>query len=185
MDRKITVIGVGRLGLGLALLFAKAGHHVCGVDVSPDYVRLLNSRKYKTKEPRYEELLRDSENFYATTDLEEGLNHSDVIFIVVQTPNSGGHKFYDHSILSTLLVKVNKYRVTDKHFIIGCTVMPRYIDEVGQFLVSDCERCTVSYNPEFIAQGEIVEGFTKPDVILIGTHSAEVGGIQERSTTRL
>ena len=53
--------------------------------------------------------------------------------------------------------------------------MPKYIDEVGQFLVSDCENCTVSYNPEFIAQGEIIKGFLNPDIILIGTKSKELG----------
>ena len=40
-------------------------------------------------------------------DLEEGLEHSDIIFIMVQTPNSGGNKFYDHSIVSNLLEKIN------------------------------------------------------------------------------
>ena len=171
----ITVIGVGRLGLGLALLMEKVGYNVLGVDISKPYIDCLNSKTLKTEEPEYENLLKESKNFRATLDLKEGLNHADIIFIVVQTPNSGGHKFYDHSIVSNLLQKINKEQVENKHIIVGCTVMPKYIDEVGSFLLSDCKNTTLSYNPEFIAQGEIVRGFLNPDILLIGTHSKELG----------
>ena len=37
--KTFTVIGVGRLGLGLALLIENGGYNVCGVDVMPDYVK--------------------------------------------------------------------------------------------------------------------------------------------------
>ena len=51
----ITVLGVGRLGLGLALLIEKAGYNVKGIDISPDYVYKLNNKTFKTKEPEYED----------------------------------------------------------------------------------------------------------------------------------
>ena len=171
----ITVIGVGKLGLGLALLIEKAGYNVLGVDISEDYIKSLNSKTLKTEEPGYENLLKESKNFRATLDFAEGLNHSDTIFIIVQTPNSGGDKFYDHSIVSNLLQKINEHKVVNKDIIIGCTLMPKYIDEVGSYLLSDCKNTTVSYNPEFIAQGEILKGFRNPDMILIGTNSEELG----------
>ena len=94
---------------------------------------------------------------------------------MVQTPNSGGDKFYDHSILSNVLCQINSYNVKNKDIIIGCTVMPKYIDEIGNFLLSDCIDTTLNYNPEFIAQGKIIKGFTNPDIILIGTNSLTLG----------
>jgi len=166
---KVTVIGVGKLGLGFALLLEEKGHQVCGVDINQDYVNLLNSKKYQTKEPFLEEMVRSSKNFHATTDLREGLDFSDLIFIIVQTPNSGGDKFYDHTILSNLLLKINEHRLKDKDLIIGCTVMPKYIDQIGSGLINDCENTYLSYNPEFVAQGAIVKGFRNPDIILLGT----------------
>ena len=174
MDKNISVIGIGKLGLGLSLLIEKGGYNVCGVDIFPDYVNCLNSKSYKTKEPLYEELLNNSKKFCATTKIEEGLEFSDIIFIVVQTPNSGGDKFYDHSILSNLLTKINSYKVKNKHIIIGCTVMPNYINTIGKYLLQDCENTTLNYNPEFVAQGEIVNGFLNPDIILIGSDSKEL-----------
>lgn len=169
--KNITIIGIGKLGLGFGLLVEKAGYNVMGIDIFPDYVRCLNDKSFKSSEPGYNELIQNSKNFKASLDLKEGLDFSDIIFIIVQTPNGGGNKFYDHTILSNLLEKINKYKVENKHIIIGCTVMPKYIDEVGKFLLDDCKNTSLSYNPEFIAQGDIVAGFEKPDIVLIGTES--------------
>jgi nucleotide sugar dehydrogenase len=181
----ITVLGIGRLGLGLALLIEKAGYNVLGIDINEEYINKLNNKTFKTKEPEYEKLLINSKNFRASLDLEEGLEHSDIIFIMVQTPNSGGNKFYDHSIVSNLLEKINEKKVENKHIIIGCTLMPKYIDEVGSFLLSDCKNTTLSYNPEFIAQGEIIKGFLNPDMILIGTNSHDLGEILRKIYSKI
>ena len=174
MENNITICGVGKLGLGLALLIENAGYNVLGIDINEEYINHLNNKTFKTKEPDYEKLLENSKNFKASIDLNKGLIHSNIIFIIVQTPNSGGDKFYDHSIVSNLLQKINEKRVENKHIIIGCTLMPKYIDEVGTFLISDCKNTTLSYNPEFIAQGDIIKGFLYPDMILIGTNNLKV-----------
>lgn len=171
MTKNITVIGIGRLGLGFALMLDNCGYNVLGIDINQDYVASLNSKTFTCSEPGYNELLQQSKHFKATTNLVDGMNHSDTIFIIVQTPNSGGDRFYDHSILSNLLVKINKMKPENKDIIIGCTVMPKYINEVGNILISDCKNCHLSYNPEFVAQGDIVNGFKNPDIILVGTNN--------------
>ena len=91
--KKVTVIGIGRLGLSLALLFEHKGLDVLGIDINKNYVDKLNSKTLKSNEPRIEELLRKSSNFVASTDLQKGLDFSDMIFIIVQTPNSGDINF--------------------------------------------------------------------------------------------
>jgi len=165
----ITVIGIGKLGLGFALLLERAGYNVLGIDIFQDYVDRLNSKTIQFSEPGYNELLQNATRFKASTDLKEGLAHSDTIFIIVQTPNGGGTKFYDHTILSNLLERIAGVNPTHKDFIIGCTIMPNYIDQIARPLLSSCVGCSVSYNPEFIAQGDIVRGFENPDIILVGT----------------
>ena len=173
-NKNITVIGIGKLGLGFALLLEKSGYNVLGVDIFQDYVNRINDKSIKFSEPMYNELLEKSENLKATTSIDEGLHHSNIIFIIVQTPNGGGSRFYDHSILSNLLEKINNREPTNKHFIIGCTVMPNYIEDIGKQLINNCKESTLSYNPEFVAQGDIVKGFLNPDIILVGTESEEV-----------
>lgn len=46
--------------------------------------------------------------------------------------------------------------------------MPKYIDTIGNLLIEDCKNCSLNYNPEFIAQGEIIKGFLYPDIVLLG-----------------
>jgi nucleotide sugar dehydrogenase len=184
-QQNITVIGIGKLGLGFALLLEKAGYNVLGIDIFQDYVTRINERTVYFAEPQYDFLLQNATNFRASTNLKEGLTHSDIIFIIVQTPNGGGARFYDHTILSNLLEKINKMKPQDKHFIIGCTVMPKYIEEIGKTLIHDCKNSTLSYNPEFVAQGEIVKGFENPDIILCGTESPKVKAAVQQIYTKM
>ena len=45
----------------------------------------------------------------------------------------------------------------------------------GKLLINNCENCSLNYNPEFIAQGDIINGFRNPDIILIGTEDDTLG----------
>ena len=173
MSNNITVIGIGKLGLGFALLLEKSGYNIVGVDIFPEYVQKINNKSIQFTEPQYNELLQNSKNLIATTDLKQGLDHSNTIFIIVQTPNGGNSKFYDHTILSNLLEKINKEKPENKTIIIGCTVMPNYINQIGKQLLQDCPNTTLCYNPEFIAQGDIVKGFENPDMILFGLENPD------------
>ena len=40
----ITILGIGRLGLGLALLIEKVGYNVLGVDINEEYIKQLNNK---------------------------------------------------------------------------------------------------------------------------------------------
>ena len=162
----LTVIGIGKLGLCTALCLESAGYTVVGVDIQESYVNQINTKTLKTSEPYVEEFLKKSTRLRATTKIEEGLAHSNLIFIVVQTPT--GEKGYDHSILSGVLSKINSYKVKNKHIVICCTVLPGYIETIGKSLLEDCRNITLNYNPEFIAQGSIIANFLNPDMVLIG-----------------
>ncbi len=175
MNKNISIIGVGRLGICVGLCLEKAGYNILGVDVFPEYVQKINNKTLISPEPNVTELLKQSKNFKATLNLNEALEFSNIIFIYVATPSSGGNKHYDHTMLGNVLMNINKEKVKNKHIIIGCTVIPGYISQVGNFLIKDCENTTLSYNPEFIAQGDIINGLLKPDFILIGEGSKEAG----------
>jgi nucleotide sugar dehydrogenase len=180
LDTRITVVGVGRLGLCIALSFERVGYNVVGVDTNESYVRSLNEKTFRSYEPYVSDYLRASKNFKATTSLEEGLAHSDIIFIMVPTPQSGGVNFYDHSILSSVLLKINSLKPVAKHFIVGCTVTPQYIDTIGRSLLADTTDCTLNYHPEFVAQGSIIDNYRNPDIILIGQENPLIGERIER-----
>jgi len=177
--KKCTIVGVGRLGLCTALCFERGGWDVLGVDVFPGYVEALNKKTLQSTEPRVMEFLEASKKFRATTSLQEGLDHSDVIMILVATPTGGGEDVYDISVLSKVLGEINACQPKNKHIVICCTVLPGYIAQIGRFLIKDCEGATLSYNPEFIAQGDVIRGLLEPDCVLIGEGSKEAGDVLE------
>ncbi len=173
----ISVIGAGRLGLSYALCFERAGHHVIAVDVSPEYIDRLNSKTLEVAEPGINEMLRESCNFHATTALKEALDFADVCLIVVSTTT--GTEGYNFDALIDLLKKINSHKVSNKHLVINSTLFPGFIRNTALPLLADCTNITLSYNPPFIAQGEIVKGLVTPDIVLIGQASDEVGDLLE------
>ncbi len=172
--KNLSVVGIGRLGLCFALTLEKAGFNVVGVDIDEQYVNLINEKMLTSPEPDVEKFLKESSNFVATTSLVSALDHSDFIYVVVATPSlQDGH--YDHSQIDNLVEKIQVLgpRKNTKNLVICCTTMPEYCDQVADKLKN--YDYTVSYNPEFIAQGTILRDQASPDMVLIGEANEEVG----------
>lgn len=169
----VTVIGIGRLGLCMALSLEQAGYNVVGVDVFPEYIEKINNKTFRSPEPFVNEYLDQSRNFRATTSLEEGLAFSDLYLIALTT--TVGVDAYDFRYLSKLISDINSHRVANKQIVICSTLYPGHIQNHVLPALKDCSNITVSYNPPFIAQGEIVRIFRYPDMVLIGEGSPEVG----------
>jgi UDPglucose 6-dehydrogenase len=183
--QNISIIGIGRLGICVGLCLEHSGYSVMGVDISKDYVDKINKKTFKSHEPSVTKMLLKSKNFKATVNINEALSFSDIILIYVATPSSGGENYYDHTMLGKVLMQINKLKVEHKHIVIGCTVIPGYIRDVGNFLIKDCKNTTLSYNPEFIAQGDIINGMFSPDFILIGEGSKDAGDKLEQMYTAI
>ena len=98
--RRISIVGLGRLGLCQALSFDKVGWDVLGCDVHPGYVASINDRSLRSNEPGVEAALQASQKLRATTSLEETVDHSDLILILVATPTGIGEHAYDTGVLS-------------------------------------------------------------------------------------
>lgn len=187
--KNLSVIGIGKLGLCFALTLEKAGYSVLGVDVRQDYVDKINSKTLASTEPGVTQMLAESCQLRATTSIEEALDFSDVIFVVVATPSLTNGK-YDHTqvdrVVDSIIAHNNgmknwRYEKT-KHLVLCCTVMPKYTDSVARRLAD--KNVTVSYNPEFIAQGTILRDQLNPDMVLIGEGTKEAGDILEEIYAR-
>ena len=165
---KVTVLGVGKLGLCWSLNLAKVGYDVLGVDVSPEYIEMLNNKSLVSSEEGVTDLLKSSTNFKATISTLDGLNHSDMLFVLVATPSLPNGK-YDHSQILSLVEELKGYgrQHSTKELVIGCTVMPEFCDDLQEDLKD--YNYKISYNPEFIAQGTIIRDQLKPDMVLIGS----------------
>ena len=157
---KIGVIGAGRLGICFALLVDRVGYDVVVSDVRESYVKGLNERTISTNEPEVADLLKDS-NIRATTSNKEVIEECNIIYTFVATPSTKDGN-YDVSAVDSVVKDFEG--VSDKIFVVGCTTNP-----------GDCEKfqkkldgVKVFYNPEFIAQGSIVQGLREADMVLVG-----------------
>ena len=167
-DKKISIIGIGRLGLSFALLCDKAGYKVCGCDVSKERTEQIKNKTLKTSEPQIEALLEKS-NLHLTDSLNEAVMFSDLIFLFVATPSKENGE-YDHSqienVIKEIVANIGGFTYRDKTIVISCTVMPKYCGELQKRLAP--KNINVVYNPEFIAQGNIITGLRYADIILFG-----------------
>ncbi len=174
--KKLSIIGIGRLGLCFGLTLEKCGYDVLGVDINADYVEAINTKEFTSDEEGVTDHLRETENFRATTSLTEAVAHSDVLFVIVATPSLDNGR-YDHSQVENLIATLESHPPPDrpKHFVVCCTTMPGYCESIRPRL--EALNYTVSYNPEFIAQGTILKNQAAPDMVLIGEGSTEAGDI--------
>lgn len=160
---KIGVIGAGRLGICFALLCEAAGYDVLVSDIREDYVNDLNERKIKTYEPEVENLLKVAKNFRATTSNKEVIDECDLIYTLVATPSLEDGS-YD---VSSVWKVIDDFQdVTSvKYFVVGCTTNPGDCENFRKQLPSNIK---VFYNPEFIAQGSIINDLRNADMVLLG-----------------
>ena len=175
---KIGLIGAGRLGICLALLIEKAGYSVIASDVREDYIKDLRQGVIGTTEPGVHELLWNSKNIEFTTDNDKVISESDIIFTLVATPSLEDGS-YDVSAVDDVVSDILKYgwqnknSLIGKSFVVGCTTNPGDCDRFQEKLSE--VGVDVYYNPEFIAQGSIVDDLENADMVLIGgsgTHGA-------------
>jgi len=172
---EIGIVGLGRLGLCLALNLERAGFHVSGFDTDQERAEFINSKKLKSTEPQVDELLKESLHFKSFNNIEV-LQKCLLQFVVVPT-NSLPEGGYDHQHIETVLQSLEAIGpMPEKRVIaINSTTMPGYCDT----LVERFEKlnCSLVYNPEFIAQGSIIDNQLHPDQVLIGTHDDAAGSM--------
>ena len=175
---KIGLIGAGRLGICLALLIEQEGYHVIASDVREDYVKDLQNKKINSTEPQVQELLEHSINLEFTTDNRKVIRESDIIFTLVQTPSLEDGS-YDVSavwkVVEDIKQEMSSIANYPKSFVVGCTTNPGDCDKFKDALP---ESVDVYYNPEFIAQGSIVDDLRHADMVLLGGKGQHSGALE-------
>jgi UDPglucose 6-dehydrogenase len=182
---RISVFGLGKVGLTLATSLAAAGREVCGVDVSETLVARVNEGIIATDEVGVMDRLSRTigHSFRATTDVEDAVANSDVSFVIVPTPSNQLGGFSNAFVLRVCdqLGRALRAKSTPHAVSVVSTMLPGSSDysiipalesasgrKVGEML----HYC---YNPAFIALGEVVKGFETPDYLLIGEATAACG----------
>ena len=177
--RRVSVIGLGYVGLTFSACLADRGFKVYGVDIDEEKRRLISEGRPPIYEEGIEPLLRRaiSSGFLKVTgDFRESVLGSDVTFICVGTPSRPDGSV-DLSQVEDACRRVGE-ALRDKEdyhlVVVRSTVPPGTTDGLvraslesasGKRVGEDMGLC---FNPEFLSEGKAVKGLMSPDRIVVG-----------------
>src|SRR6056300_411786 len=173
----ICFVGTGYVGLVSGVLFSDFGNTVYCVDNDKKKISNLEKGIIPIYEPGLEELVIrnfNSKRLIFTTDLNEAVKKSDIIFIAVGTPPSKDGNSADLSNVYSVAKLISKNLNKHKIIITKSTVPLGTGDEIEKILLKKNKQnlFDVVSNPEFLREGEAIRDFRYPDRVVIGTNNA-------------
>lgn len=172
---KISVIGLGFVGLTTALGFSENGISTIGFDISQSKIGLIKSGKIPFYEPKLEDALSRNlgNNFSIAENINEAIDGSEIIFICVGTPKGSDGSADLSQIKSAIDAVCTIAKGTDEKIIlIKSTVPPSTTDKMLEYIYTKYQyqsgNIVIGMNPEFLREGHAWDDFMKPGRIVVG-----------------
>jgi UDPglucose 6-dehydrogenase len=171
---RIAVVGSGYVGLVAGACLADTGFEVYCVDIDELKIEKLKQAIIPIYEPGLEQLVQrnlDDGRLHFTTDLQEAVENSEVIFIAVGTPpDEDGSADLRHVI--GVATSIGKFMNGEKVVITKSTVPVGTAAKVRAAIEKHTQhKVHVCSNPEFLKEGAAVDDFMKPDRVVVGVDS--------------
>ena len=175
---KVGFVGLGKLGLPVALAVESKGHKVFGYDIKKEIYNQIKNRKIDYKEKHANDLLKKTN--IEIVSLEKLVNLSDIIFVPIQTPHNKKYEGindipktrrdfnYNYLVKGIKMISKELKKIKKKKLIIIIsTVLPGTIRR--KILPVTNKYTRIGYNPFFIAMGTTIDDFLYPEIILFGS----------------
>ena len=178
---KVTVFGIGYVGLVQAAVLAEVGHDVVCVDVDQKKVDKLEKGIIPIYEPGLTPLVTsnfESGRLTFTTDAKAGVEHGQLIFIAVGTPpdeDGSADLKYVLAVAETIATHMQNKKVIINKSTVPVGTADKVKAKVSATLSSlnKEQAFDVVSNPEFLKEGAAVNDCMRPDRIILGTDSEE------------
>ncbi|MFQ6136660.1 MAG: UDP-glucose dehydrogenase family protein [Candidatus Hydrothermarchaeales archaeon] len=176
---RISVIGMGYVGLVTGTCFADWGNDVICVDIDGDRVESINRGEPPIYEGKLEGMLKKclkAGKLRASTDIGEAVKETEISFITVGTP-SGLMDYIDlkhveevsREIGKALKDKDSYHVVVVKSTVVPGTTEHSVIPTLEEYSGKKCGAgFGVCMNPEFLREGRAIDDFLHPDRIVLG-----------------
>ena len=168
---KITVAGTGYVGLSMAVLLAQH-NDVTAVDIIPEKVELLNSRKSPIADEYIEKYLAEKPlSLTATTDWRPAYTSAELVVIATPTNYDADKNYFDTSVIDQVL------SVND-----SCTIVVKSTVPVG-FTKGLHEKYPENahrmiFSPEFLREGQALYDNLYPSRIIVGAPQEWADSVQ-------
>lgn len=174
-------MGLGYIGLPTAIIAAKHGVTVTGVDINQDVVDKTNAGHLHIIEPGLEDLLKEvvaAGQLHATTQPEK----SDAFFIVVPTPFRGGNHEPDISYVEAATRSVIPFLEPGNLFVIESTSPVGTTDKMAKIIFEErpelVDKIYVAYCPERVLPGNVIYELVHNDRVIGGRDEASTAAAQ-------
>tara|TARA_Y100000590_G_scaffold257770_1_gene289482 strand:- start:1579 stop:2877 length:1299 start_codon:yes stop_codon:yes gene_type:complete len=181
---KLCIIGTGYVGLVSGACFSDIGNKVICVDIDKNKIKKLNSGLIPIYEPGLDELVKKNftqKRLSFTTDIDEAIKKSDIIFICVGTPTNKKTNTADLKYVFQAANRISKNINSFKIIVNKSTVPVTTGDKIELILKSKNKNKNfeVVSNPEFLREGEAIRDFIYPDRVVVGTNNNRANKIMK------
>ncbi len=175
---KVTVFGIGYVGLVQAAVLADAGHQVCCVDIDESKIDNLKNGEIPIYEPGLTQLVETNfaeGRLIFTTNAQQGVQYSELQFIAVGTPpdeDGSADLKYVLAVAEVIATHMEGNKVIINKSTVPVGTADKVKAKVDQVLADRSGKMMefqVVSNPEFLKEGAAVSDCKKPDRIIIGT----------------
>lgn len=171
---RISVIGTGYVGLVTGTCLAETGNEVLCIDINEEKVKQMQDGQVPIYEPHLDVIFErniKANRLRFSTSLKEGLDHGDIIFLALPTPEDEDGSA-DLSYVLGAAKDIGKLLTSYKVIVDKSTVPVGTADKVRETISKET---TIDFdvvsNPEFLREGFAVDDFLKPERIVIGSSS--------------
>jgi UDPglucose 6-dehydrogenase len=176
---KVTVFGIGYVGLVQAAVMADVGHDVVCIDIDQNKVDQLKQGNIPIFEPGLTPLVKsnyDAGRVDFSTDAARGIDHGEVIFIAVGTPldeDGSADLKYVLAVAKTIATYMQSHKIVINKSTVPVGTADKVKAMIGNTLYDTGKSVTynVVSNPEFLKEGAAVNDCMRPERIILGTDS--------------
>ncbi|MEY8870688.1 MULTISPECIES: UDP-glucose dehydrogenase family protein [Gaetbulibacter] len=180
---KISVIGTGYVGLVTGTCLAETGNEVLCIDINEEKVKQMQEGIVPIYEPHLDVLFErniKAQRLKFSTSLEEGIEHGDIIFLALPTPEDEDGSA-DLSYVLGAAKDIGKLIKEYKVIVDKSTVPVGTADKVTEVIAKETNvDFDVVSNPEFLREGFAVDDFLKPERIVIGSSSERATALMQK-----